>query len=125
MWSAFAIVGCGGALGAMARYGTNLLLERRLGDFPLATLTVNVVGCLLLGTLLAVVEARPSLPDGWRLFLAVGILGSLTTFSTFGAETIDLIRAKETGAALLSIGGNLGLGLLAVALGRMVGKAVV
>ena len=112
------IVGAGGFLGAILRYGTSQLLHTRFETrFPLGTLLVNVLGCLLIGALLTLTLQRESLSEQGRLFLVVGLLGSFTTFSTFGYETIDLLRAAEYRHALVSIATNCGLGLAAVAAG--------
>ena len=76
-----------------------------------------MLGCLLIGALLTLTLQRESLSEQGRLFLVVGLLGSFTTFSTFGYETIDLLRAAEYRHALVSIATNFGLGLAAVAAG--------
>ena len=122
MWQQFAVVGIGGALGAMARYGVSLACLRAMPNFPLGTLVVNVIGCFALGLLMAWVDVRSEFPPTAKLFLGVGILGAFTTFSTFGVETIDLLREKETARALLSVLANVALGLAAVMAGRGVAK---
>ena len=115
----FLAVGVGGFLGAIARYGLSLLVHRRYGDgFPAGTLTVNVIGCLLIGVLWTLVEEHELIGSNTRLVLGVGFLGSLTTFSTFGHETIELVRAGDSRLALVSVGANLVLGLVAVLAGR-------
>jgi CrcB protein len=112
------IVGLGGFLGAILRYGISSLVAARQGPgFPLATLLVNVLGCLAIGALMALLE-REALTANMRLFLAVGLLGSFTTFSTFGYETIELFRDGDYQPALWSVAANLLLGLVAVLLGR-------
>jgi CrcB protein len=109
------VVGCGGFLGAVARYSLSGYLERRMGaGLPLGTLGVNVLGCLLIGILMALIASRESFSPELRLLLSTGFLGSLTTFSTFGFETIELLRAGDMRLALLSVALNLVLGLLAV-----------
>ncbi len=81
------------------------------------TLLVNILGCLALGFILEL-EVRTNLvPDSTRLFLAVGFLGAFTTFSTFGFETIKFLQNGMPQLALLNVGANLGLGLLAVWMG--------
>ena len=124
VWQQFAVVGLGGAIGAIARYGVSLACLRMLPSFPLGTLVVNVLGCFALGLLMAIVDVRSEFPPTARLFLGVGLLGAFTTFSTFGVETIDLLREKENTLAMLSVTGNLVLGLAAVLLGRGVAKWV-
>jgi len=112
-------VGLGGFLGAILRYWlSSVLLERFRGAFPLGTLAVNVLGCFAIGVLWGWVEEQRALSEHARLFLSVGLLGGLTTFSTFGLETVTLWRDGEESLALGSIAANLSLGLGAVVLGR-------
>ena len=117
------VVGLGGALGAMARYGLSGWVQRQAGTFPLGTMVVNVVGCLILGAMMTLVEDRPALSPNTRLFVGIGLLGSFTTFSTFGFETFELLREREHWLALASVAGNLGIGLAAVVLGRTIIRA--
>ena len=86
-------VALGGALGAVARHLTGLGAVRIMGAaFPYGTLVVNVAGCFLIGFLLMLSEQRQLFSPTTRLFLTVGILGAFTTFSTFGYETLELLR---------------------------------
>ncbi len=117
------MVGLGGAIGAIARYGLSGWVQRSVDTFPLGTLTVNVLGCLVLGAMMTLVEERSALSPNTRLFLGIGLLGSFTTFSTFGFETLELLRDREYTSALLSVGGNVGVGLVAVVLGRTIVRA--
>ena len=109
------LVGLGGALGSLSRYGVGLALASWAGmSFPFGTLLVNVLGCFLIGL---------ALGAGWtpdqplRLLLVTGFLGGFTTFSAFGGETIELFRAAAPARALLNIAANVVLGLLATWLG--------
>lgn len=91
------LVGMGGALGAVARYLFSVLVGRwwTLG-FPLATLLVNIVGSLAMGLLIGwLARAMPSWAAEGRLFLAVGVLGGFTTFSSFSLDTIVLIERGD------------------------------
>lgn len=111
------LVAAGGAIGAALRYLLGGLIASRLGpDFPWGTFVVNISGCLLIGAVLGLVE-RGALPPEARLFLAVGVLGGYTTFSTFGYETVSLLEGGEILAAALNAFGQLALGLVAVYLG--------
>ncbi|MCZ2806853.1 fluoride efflux transporter CrcB [Modestobacter sp. VKM Ac-2983] len=115
----------GGVLGAVARWGVAGAFPSSAGGWPWATLLVNLTGCALIGVLLAVLLARH--PDSaWlRPFLATGVLGGYTTFSTFAVETVQLV---EGGAALLAGGYVLVSvigGVLAVLAGLTAGRAVV
>jgi CrcB protein len=96
------LVGLGGALGAVARWKTGAWVLHHTANwqFPLSTLLVNVVGCLVAGVLAgAVVKLDAFTPDA-RLFLFTGLLGGFTTFSAFGVETVYLLRRAEYGVAL-------------------------
>ncbi len=112
-------VGLGGFVGAIARYLLTLWLIKVAGRaFPWGTLLVNVLGCLLIGLLMQLALSRPWFSAPLRLLLVTGFLGSLTTFSTFSFETLDLV---DRGAWWLAAGNvllNLVLGLAAVLAGR-------
>ncbi len=113
------IIGLGGFVGAVGRHGLSTFLHSRYGgNFPIGTLAVNVVGCLLIGFLLAWTHTRGDWSTGTRLLLATGLLGSFTTFSTFSYETAELLRLGSTRLALASVLANLVVGLTAVELGR-------
>lgn len=112
------IVGTGGFIGAVARYWISGWVYRWTGPgFPWGTLAVNVVGCFLIGALMAVAESRLAVTPETRLFLGIGVLGSLTTFSTVSFETFELLRRSAHLAALLNAAGSLVLGLGAVIAG--------
>ncbi|WIJ26824.1 fluoride efflux transporter CrcB [Devosia sp. RR2S18] len=98
---AFLLVGAGGALGAMARYGTSVLITRWWqGGFPLATIVVNVLGSLLMGVLIGILaRLTPTWAPEARLFVAVGVLGGFTTFSTFSLDAITLLERGAVGQA--------------------------
>lgn len=114
-------IGCGGFLGAIARYGLSGWVQRATrGTFPWGTMAVNVAGCLALGVLMTLVEERSLVGPTARSFVAVGILGSFTTFSTFGVETFDLMRAGGWFPAMGNVAGNVVVGLAAVWCGRAV-----
>jgi fluoride exporter len=113
------VVGVGGFLGAVTRYVVSGWVHRLAGsDFPWGTLAVNLCGCFAIGVLMALGEARLAVGPQARLFLGIGALGSLTTFSTFGYETVELLRRAEPGLALGNAAGNLLLGCAAVLAGR-------
>ncbi len=118
------LVGLGGGLGSMARYALGGLVGRWKGGwtFPLETLLVNVVGCLLMGLLASLAETRGVLSGTTRAFALAGLLGGFTTFSSFGYETFQLLRDGQFGAAALSAGLQLGGGLGAVWGGSVVAR---
>lgn len=117
----FLLVGLGGFFGSIARYSF-YLLERSLGlsTFPLATLTVNTLGCFIAGLAITYGEQRFDISHPYALILTVGFLGSFTTFSTFGFENSQMLRNGLQGQMVLNILLNVGLGIGAVMLGRMV-----
>ena len=120
------VVGLGGFVGAIARYWLSGLVHRWSGSsFPWGTLVVNVVGCFLLGALMTIAETRLAITPEARLFLAIGVLGSMTTFSTFSYETLELLRRAEALAALANAAVSLFLGLAAVLAGRLVVRWVI
>jgi CrcB protein len=118
------LVGLGGGFGSILRYGTGGLVHRWAGQalFPWGTLVVNVLGCLLIGFLGSLSEARGVLTGEARLFLFIGILGGFTTFSTFGYETFQLIRDGQISWAAANALSQLGLGLAAVWAGDVLGR---
>jgi CrcB protein len=112
-------IGIGGFLGAIARYSISHWIHHYGISFPLGTLMVNLVGCFCIGFLSAGIEKYPEkIPATLRLFLITGILGALTTFSTFSYETLELLKKGKPFWAFLNITFNLFFGLLAVALGQ-------
>ena len=123
------IVGVAGAAGAITRYTVSGWVYELAGTrLPWGTLTVNVIGCFLLGLLMHISLATTIVPPAWRLALATGFLGALTTFSTFSYETLREFERGDWGAAGTNIVLNLALGLPATWLGlvlarRMVGGA--
>jgi CrcB protein len=114
-----ALIGLGGCIGAVARYGLSGLVHRYTNSaFPYGTLVVNVVGCFFIGAFLYYIESRGGLSPQLRLFAGIGVLGAFTTFSTFGYETIELAGRQEYWSVAFNILGNVFLGLTAVWLGR-------
>ena len=115
IWLAVAL---GGALGALLRHAVASWLGPHEPDaFPWSTWAVNIAGCLAIGLILAVLE-RARFGDSARAFLVTGLLGSFTTFSTFGHETWCLIERGRLGTAGLYLATSLVVGLAAVGAGR-------
>jgi CrcB protein len=113
------LIGTGGFLGSTLRFlasgffATSIVMP----EFPIGTLLVNAIGCLLIGVITAILElAQPSSQD-LRLFLITGMLGGFTTFSAFGMETITLLRRDLYLSAALYVFLSVIMGVLAVWIG--------
>lgn len=118
-------VGAGGCVGALLRYGLSTWVLRHWHSaFPLGTLLINTVGCLLLGALAWNFEHRAHFGEQAQIFLRVGLLGSFTTFSTFGLESLELLKNEQWLAALANILFSVSLGVAAVAAGWMLSKSL-
>lgn len=120
------LVGAGGFIGSVLRYLVSGYVQesaRRL-DFPYGILTVNLIGCFVIGLLAQAGEKFGAFSDESRSFIFVGVLGGFTTFSSFGNDTVNLIRQGMMNHAFLNIGSNLILGLLAVWVGRTAGHLI-
>jgi len=118
------MVGLGGFLGSVLRYGAGEVMGRIPCSAcpPLGTLFVNAIGCLLIGLLAGLAEARGILAVETRLFLLVGLLCGFTTFSTFGLESYELLRMGNWPLALGNVGAQVVVGLAAVWCGFLVSK---
>ena len=112
----FVLVAGAGAAGALARYAVALAAGTQ--RFPWPTMAINVAGCFLLGLLLH----SDRFSADTTTVLAVGFLGAFTTFSTFGYETVALLRSERAAAALAYAGLSVGLGVGAAALGWSAGR---
>lgn len=118
---AFIAVGLGAALGAWLRWGLGLALNAWFPLIPLGTLAANLIGGYLIGVAITLFHLQANLPPELRLFVITGLLGGLTTFSTFSAEVVSLMQRAEylwaLGAVMLHLLGSLlctGLGILSV-----------
>lgn len=97
-------VAMGGALGAMLRYGISSGIYAWFGrSFPYGTLVVNVAGSFAIGLLSILLVEKFNIPQEWRLALVVGVLGALTTFSTFSWDTLDLMQQGLMQRAFLNV----------------------
>ena len=115
------LVGTGSFIGGVCRYLLSTWVYKLLDNpsFPFGTLAVNTLGCLVIGFLAGLAETRSIFTPDVRLFTFVGILGGFTTFSSFALETLLLARDTENLAAVINIGSELVLGLLAVWIGNL------
>lgn len=119
------VVAIGGSIGAATRYLVSSWASERFGgNFPAGTLLVNVVGCFIIGAFMVLVTERVIANPYWRLLVAVGFVGGLTTFSSFGYETLKLVEDAQFQWAAYNILGNFILGFFATWLGMTVARAV-
>lgn len=100
-------VGLGAAIGAWCRWLLGLRLNGLSANLPIGTLAANLIGGYVIGVLVALFQSHPHLSDTWRLFLITGLLGGLTTFSTFSAEAMMLMQRGQYGWMLLHGGVHL------------------
>lgn len=114
-----AMVGAGGFIGAICRYGMSNLVQRNFGaaSFSYGTLAVNMLGCLLIGLAIGFVESRQMFGDDFRRFVLIGILGGFTTYSTFSYETLAMLQNSDYLRAAGHVGVHVVLGVLLVWLG--------
>lgn len=114
----------GGAIGAVARYGVGAVSLRFLGpNFPWGTLTVNILGSAAMGLLIAWLVAREPHSPAMRAFIATGVLGGFTTFSTFALDAVTLFREKSLTLAGLYVGASVVLSIIGLFAGLTAGKA--
>ncbi|CUH96958.1 putative membrane protein [Propionispora sp. 2/2-37] len=108
---------------ATTRYLTSNWAAVRFGtEFPMGTLLVNVVGDFIIGLFMALITERLSVSPYWRLFIAVGFLGGLTTFSSFSYEALHLLQNVDVLRTFYNVGLNVLVGFLATWLGMGVAK---
>jgi CrcB protein len=112
----YLLVAVGGALGSMARYGTGVLVGRAWSSsFPLGTMLINIAGSLAMGLFIGyLARTTPSWQADARLFVAVGIFGGFTTFSSFSLDTIAMMERGEIGLALLYVAVSVVIGVAAL-----------
>lgn len=119
-------IGLGGFVGAVSRHYVSLAVARAAGDDAshLGTLTVNLVGCFLMGVMVVVVDRIPGLSPQMHKCLATGLLGALTTFSTFSLDAVNLLEKGRVGSAFTYMLVSLAIGLMLVWLGTRVAHVV-
>ncbi len=115
---AILLVGLGGMIGAVSRYGLTRWIPT--DRFPWAIFVANLIGCLLIGAALAWSERNEWFTDTVRLLFVTGFLGSLTTFSTFGVDTFQMLRDGHVPLAIAYTLASVALGLVAVWIGYQV-----
>ena len=119
------LIGLGGFVGAIARYGLSDGVHRLLGvGFPYGTLVVNVLGCVLLGFGVTLAEQRLWITPELRALWFIGGFGAFTTFSTFSYETFQLLRAGSVFSAGLNVLSSVVVGLFAIWVGYTLARMV-
>ena len=122
MW-AYVAIAIGGTLGCWARYAMTNLVQAIYGrDFPLATLSINVLGCFLMGFLFIETLERMTISPQLRIGILTGFLGGFTTFSTFAMETLLLAEQGEAAKSALYVALSMVLGILAATFGAFVAR---
>ncbi len=119
----WALVAIGGALGAVSRYGVDRAFAGVFGSTVLGTFTVNISGSFLLGLFAAAVGERFGLSPELRAVVAVGFLGSYTTFSTLTVAGVQLAYDGDWMRAVINIVGSVAVGALAAFAGVAIGRA--
>lgn len=119
------IVGSGGFIGSVLRYLVQLFVERGMSStFPWGTLVANIAGSFIIGVVFALAQKGNLLSAEWRMFLAVGLCGGFTTFSSFAYNNFTMLEEGIFGQFFLNVGSSLVLGLLAVYLGTVSVRAI-
>ena len=119
------IVGAGGFIGSVMRYLVQLFVEKGVSStFPWGTFIANITGSFIIGIVFALAQKGNLLSAEWRLFLAVGICGGFTTFSSFAYNNLTMLKEQAYGQFIWNVGGSLILGLLAVYLGMVLVQAI-
>ncbi len=112
-----------GLVGTLLRYWLSGFVARQYGEtFPWGTVAVNLIGCLLTGTLFFLTEERFLISPTVRTVILIGLLGGFTTFSSYGLQTFTLLRDGEFGLAILNVVTSNILGLLMVWVGYVLGR---
>ena len=115
-------VGVGSFIGGAARYLVSLTMKGIGKGFPWATLTVNLVGCLMIGLLWGLLSRNAAENTSWGLFLTVGLCGGFTTFSTFSKEALAMLQTGQIWGFAIYIAISILAGIGLVALGYYIGR---
>ena len=119
------IVGTGGFIGSVMRYLVQVFVEKGLATtFPWGTFVANIAGSFIIGIIFALAEKGNFINSEWRLFLAVGICGGFTIFSSFAYNNLTMLKENSFGQFFWNVGGSLFFGILAVYLGIILVRAI-
>ncbi len=115
-------IGAGSFIGGISRYLISLFIQNRVpSTFPFGTLSVNIIGCFLIGVVFGLAD-RGNMRQEWRLFLATGVLGGFTTFSAFSNETVGMMRDGQFWYASAYVVSSVLLGVIATFMGILIIK---
>jgi CrcB protein len=121
----FLIISLGAILGANCRYWIGGWAVERLGTtFPYGNLIINLSGSFILGLFMTLISDRFLVNPHWRVLVAIGFLGSYTTFSSYTYESVNLMLSGQYGSGLLNLFGSSFLGGLAVLFGIWIGRLI-
>ena len=125
MFKEFIIIGIGGLIGTILRYGTSkLFVTSHLGPFPKNTFIVNILGCFLIGLFYSLSEKSTIINSDIKLFLTVGLCGGFTTFSTFMGDNFQLIKADNLFYSSVYLAASIICGYLLLFLGYSLIKLI-
>ncbi len=125
MTERLALIFVAGGLGALARYGLALLIDRRIHSaFPWGILAVNITGCFLFGLFYGLIEERGLLGPQVRFAVLIGFAGAFTTFSAFAFDTVHLARSGEMLLAMVNVVLNISVGIALVVAGFAASRAL-
>jgi len=116
------LVGIGGGAGSIFRYLIKVWTSKFSDEFPMATFSANIIGCLLIGLLMGYFAKNEHIPSDWSLLLITGFCGGFTTFSTFSSENLNLLQTGNYLTALTYMVGSVAFGILAVFFGFIMTK---
>ncbi len=117
------LVGTGGFIGSVMRYLVQVFVDKGVSSFPLGTFIANIAGSFIIGVVYALAEKGDLLNSEWKMFLAVGVCGGFTTFSSFAYNNLAMLKDGSFVQLLWNVGGSLFLGILAVYMGMVLVRA--
>ena len=120
------IVGCGGFIGAALRYLISINASKIFGpNFPYGTLIANILGAIIIGLVMRLSLDTAIISPNIKLFLTTGMMGGLTTFSTFSYETVSMLNSGEYMLGVLNLGLNIVFSFIGVVIGMSIAKLLV
>ena len=117
MYLSILAIGLGGALGSVLRWSLGLRMNGLFPELPLGTLAANIIAGYVIGVAIAFFSRMPTLSHDWRLFVVTGLMGGLSTFSTFSAEVVSHLQNGRLGWAAGEIAIHVGASVAMTVLG--------